>query len=461
LLDLFLGKKKGEMDTLNVLVFERDFKERIRWLIQLRWFAGIGVFIVITFAKTFITEGLPWPLLYLGNGLLLSYNALFYLYFKKIKSEKDIHLWFEKANRFANFQISLDYFLLAYLIHFSGGVENPFVFYFIFHVVLASVLLSKRAVYFQAFIAIVYVAVICFGEYYKFIPHYSLTGFFPNALTPVGHWYSTGGFIVFASTLIFTCFIATSFVDRLKEGEKELAIVNTKLEQQDRLRSQYVLTVSHDLQASLSAIQSCLKVVLLNLTGVIPEKAREMIARAENRSRAILHFVKDLLDLSRFRAEAQFEKDKISLKNLLQKIVNQMKLRVNEKEITIKIEHVNNMRVLADPAMLEHAFLNLIQNAIRYTPQGGEISIRSHEPRDNGFLQVSVSDTGIGISHDDIPHIFEDFYRAENAVIMEQNGTGLGLAIVKKIIEDHGGEIHVESEIGKGSQFIISLPVPD
>ena len=255
--------------------------------------------------------------------------------------------------------------------------------------------------------------------------------------------------------------MTTSIVDRLREGENELVVANKMLNEQDKLKSQYVLTVSHDLKGSLSSIQSCLKVVLSNLTGEISEKAREMIARAEQRTRSILYFVKDLLDLSRIRAEKPFEKKKTPLKPLVLKVIDQLKHRANAKKLTLKIEHFPNRNVKADPETLEHVFLNLIQNAIRYTPQSGEVCVRCHELNENGFFQVSVSDTGIGISQEDLPHIFEDFYRAENAAIMEKSGTGLGLAIVKNIVEANGGDIRVESQIGKGSQFFVTLPITD
>jgi len=251
--------------------------------------------------------------------------------------------------------------------------------------------------------------------------------------------------------------MATSIVNRLRKEEKELVLVNKKLEEQDHLKSRYVQTVSHDLQSSLSTIQSCLKVVLSDLTGSISKKSREMVARAEQRSRAVLHFVKDLLDLSKIRATKEIEKRPISLSEIVRKVVEQLKPRAVEKGLTLSVEtSTGGSLISANPDNLEQLMVNLIVNAIKYTPWDGNVRIQIKEKSD--CFEVVVYDTGIGISQEDLSHIFEDFYRAKNAELMEKDGTGLGLSIVKQIIEAHGGEIWVESKVGKGSRFIFALP---
>jgi len=448
------------------------WKEKLKWLVNLRWIAILGLFIVITGVRYVLKIELPLFHLYLGNLVLFFYNILFFFYSQRFESgnaggSASYGQFFKKANHFANLQISLDLILLTYLIHFSGAAENPFIFYFVFHMVIASILLSNQAAYLQATLAVLLLGSVIAGECLKILPHYHLIGFIPmlsaGSELCLHPGYMTGIFSVFATTLYITVYFATTIVNRLRKEEKEIVIVNKKLEEQDRLKSQYVQMVSHDLQSSLSTIQSCLKVVLSDLTGEISEKSREMVARAEQRSRYLLHFVKDLLDLSKMRATKEMDsillKKSISLSETIENVVEQLKPVTEGKKLLLSVENsAGSSLIPANPDAMEQLLVNLIGNAIKYTPWGGKITVASRPSIVDGFVQMCVEDTGIGISQEDLPHIFEDFYRAKNAVQMEKDGTGLGLSIVKQIVNSHGGEIWVESQVGKGSRFFITLP---
>lgn len=450
--------RKGYMEQLKQIVLERELKERLRWLVRLRWYAAGCVFGVITF--THFVFGLPIPLLplYIGNLVLFGYNGLVHWFGGRVEAPENSGVWFPKARRLANFQITFDLLLLTFFLHYSGGVENPFVFYFVFHMVIASILLSRKAAYFQFSVAVVCLGAMIFGEYYGILPHTHLRGFIPASSCFLEMPYLPGMFFVFISTLLLTVYMTTSIVDRLREGESELAVANRKLQEQDRIKSQYVLTVSHDLQVSLSAIQSCLKVVLSNFTGTLSDKAREMVCRAEERSQYLLLFVKDLLDLSKIRAAKEFQKQEVRLSETVSRVLQQLKRPAGEKDIRLDVLKCNGVSVSGNPQLLEHVLLNLIQNAIRYTPQKGRVSVECRCSNGNGTVEVVVTDTGIGIPLEDIPRIFDDFYRAGNAQILEKKGSGLGLSIVRQIVAAHRGEVWVESDIGKGSRFHFTLP---
>jgi signal transduction histidine kinase len=433
------------------------WKEKLRWFINLRWIACVGVFIVITGAKYILKIDLVLLPLYLGNILLIFCNTLFFLYNKQI-DKRNNEQFFRKANRFANIQISLDLIILTYLIYFSGGIENPFIFYFVFHMVIAGILLSNKAAYLYATFSCLLLGIIVIGEYFGIIPHYHLVEFIPQGQC-LSLKYILGVFSVFVTTMYLTVYMTVQIVNRLRNEEKELVVANLKLAEQDRLKSQYVLTVSHDLQSSLSAIQSCLKVVLDGLTGEISEKSREMVARAEQRSRYLLQFVKDLLDLSKIRATKEIEKKSISLSEIISKVVEQLKPKAEGKQIVLSVkDSVSPAIIFANADAIEQLLTNLIDNAIKYTPRGGKVTVECGPSTVDGFVQISVVDTGIGIPQEDLPHIFEDFYRAKNAEQFEKDGTGLGLSIVKQIIETHNGKIWVESQVGKGSKFVFILP---
>ena len=454
---LYINKKKdisAVMDKTKYSILEKELYDRIKWFIYLRWIAIIGLFLVITISYYILKVDLHIIPLYLGNAFLLFYNSLFYLNYKR-----RIYKWLNKSNTFANIQISIDLIMLTYLIYFSGDIENPFIFFYIFHMVIASILLTNRAAYLQATLAIILLGGVLLFVYLKIIPHHHLLGTIPEELYASNYHYFLIKFSVFLITLYITVYMSTTIVNKLRERENDLELVNAQLEKQDRLKSEYVLTVSHDLKASLSAIQSCLVVVLSDFAGSISKKAREMITRAEQRSLSLIKFVEDLLNLSRIRASKSLEKQKISLSELVKKTTEQLILRIEQKNLNLSIKGVNsNLYVYANHRELECVFMNLLLNAVKYTPSEGEIVVSCKKPKKGEYFQIAVSDSGIGIPHDDLPHIFDDFYRGENAKVFNKNGTGLGLSIVKHIINDMGCEIRAASQLNKGTRFIFNLP---
>ena len=445
------------MQSISQNIHDKTCLERVEWLIQLRWLAGVMVFAVITSAVYLFHLPLPVLPLYLGNAILILYNGLLRAGMTRINQRKPGADRLRRTTRLANLQISIDLLLLSYFIHFAGGLENPFIFYFIFHMVIASILLTRKAAYLQASLAIMLLSLVGLAEPTLF-PHYHLSGFLNRQSCNLSAFFTAGILCVIGSTLYLTVFMATSIEQRLRLREMELAEANDRLAEQDRLKSQYVLTVSHDLQGSLATIQSCLSVVLNNLTGTIPGKAREMIARAAQRADSLIRFVKDLLNLSRIRAMESLEKEPVYLDSTIQKVLAQWQMQSGEKSLDIKTKNLKNLAIMGNQEAFEEMISNLIANAIRYTPRHGKIRITGNGVEEDGFISLVISDTGIGIHPEDIPQIYNDFFRAKNAEILEKNGTGLGLSIVKQIVEAHQGHIWVESELGKGSTFTVKLP---
>ena len=445
------------MQSISQNIHDKTCLERVEWLIQLRWLAGVMVFTVITSAVYLFHLPLRALPLYIGNTILILYNGLLWFVINRIRQRKPGADRLRQTTRLANLQISIDLLLLSYFIHFSGGLENPFIFYFIFHMVIASILLTRKAAYLQASLAIMLLGLIGVAEL-TILPHYHLSGFLNGQSCNLSAFFTAGVLCIIGSTLYLTVFMTTSIEQRLRLREMELAEANDRLAEQDRLKSQYVLTVSHDLRSSLATIQSCLSVVLNDLTGTIPGKAREMIARAAQRADSLIRFVRDLLNLSRIRAMEELEKEAVHLDSAIQKVLAQWQMQSTEKSLDIETKILKNLAILGNQEAFEEMISNLIANAIRYTPRNGKIRITGTRSEEDSYVSLAISDTGIGIHPEDIPQIYNDFYRAKNAAILEKNGTGLGLSIVKQIVEAHQGNIWVESELGKGSTFTIKLP---
>jgi len=245
-------------------------------------------------------------------------------------------------------------------------------------------------------------------------------------------------------------------VKNFKEYYSMFEKVKNELTEQDHLKSQYVSVVSHHLQDSLSTIQFCLKVVLTDLVGSVPEKVREMVSRAESQSIYLLHFVKDLLNLSRVKAVKEMEMKRISLLKIIENVIKQLKPVAAKKSIMLELkDSTHGSSIFANKEAIEQLFINLLVNGIKYTNPDGKVGIEIVEEK---CFRIIVWDTGIGIPEVELPHIFDDFYRATNTKQIKEKGTGLGLSIVKQIVSAHKGEIRVESELNKGSKFILILP---
>jgi signal transduction histidine kinase len=246
---------------------------------------------------------------------------------------------------------------------------------------------------------------------------------------------------------------------QLERLNRELDTLNRRLKEQSELRSKFVSMVSHELRAPLAAIQTNLKVVLMGYTAAVNEKQKELIGRAERKCRTMLTIVNDLLDLARIDADEIVGKmGPLSLPELLKRVVETLHPKVVEKNLKIETRTAAGLPfVTADPRSMEQVFTNLISNAIKYSREGSVVTVSFGKSDDR--VSVRIEDQGIGIPEDELSRVFEDFYRASNAKEWTLDGTGLGLAIVKRIIEVHGGAIKLESQVGAGTAFTLTIPV--
>lgn len=245
-------------------------------------------------------------------------------------------------------------------------------------------------------------------------------------------------------------------------GEGATAVINARayhaLEMADRAKSEFVRMVTHELRSPLAAVQSMLKLMDQGYVGPLSEPQQDLIQRSQRRIEFLLALVRDLLELAAGKMEQiKGEKTEVDLSGLIRKAADMMQATAVEKGLDYQVEIPDEPLVLVGVEEgLERAFTNLISNAVKYTPPGGSVAVRVWQ--EEGLIKVEVSDTGIGIPEEALPRLFSEFYRAKNAKAIQMEGTGLGLAIVKDVIEQHGGEVTVESVEGEGSTFSVSLP---
>ena len=237
--------------------------------------------------------------------------------------------------------------------------------------------------------------------------------------------------------------------------EGMIEIVSSRL-RHIRLTLANVLSIaSHDLKAPLAAVQSYLGVILGGFAGEVTDKQREMLQRSNIRISGFIEMIDNILDLSRFEA-SKMDIEALQLSDVIGDSVASIAPLAQEKEVEVEVEIPDGLPQLSGSSKrLQQVVNNLVVNAIKFTPAGGKVSLKVRDTNDH--IEVEVADTGIGISTDDLPNIFNDFYRGTDTGA----GAGLGLSIAKKIVEAYGGKIWVQSpclETGVGSKFIFTLP---
>jgi signal transduction histidine kinase/FixJ family two-component response regulator len=233
----------------------------------------------------------------------------------------------------------------------------------------------------------------------------------------------------------------------------------TALRELDRLKSEFVSTVSHEIRGPMNSVMMQLKVVADGLAGGIGEKQREILGRASDRIASLVQMTSELLDLARIESGLiHFERETVQMTDLLQDQVNLHRPRAESDSIQLELLPCSELPpITVNRRNMEEVLSNLISNAIKYTPAGGRVSVSACE--ENGYLRIAVSDSGLGLTEEDRSLIFKKFYRVKNDQTRYIQGTGLGLSIVKSIVESHQGRIRVESQPGSGSTFCVFLPV--
>jgi signal transduction histidine kinase len=440
-------------DSMQRLVEENDLRQRAYWLIRLRWLAAtavaLGTFVCVHILGVPVEESPLYGiavLLFLYNAVVL--NLLNYL--TKVGSEQS----HRKMKSMIDLQISVDLIILTVLLHFSGGPENPFVFFFIFHMIIASILLSVWESYLQATFAIGLFGVLLLLESGGLVHHHCLARLVTHCrYEEKGHLEAM--FAAFVVTIYLVVYLASYVAVRLRRAEEAQRQANELLRDKDRIKDQYVAHLTHDIKGHLAAIQSCLSVAATD--SLIGETA-EFVNRAYYRTRRLTGFVRMLLRLTRLKLDGSAETELFSASDAIREAVEVVRPRAQEKSLHLECHMTPTEAIVSGSEVsFNEAIANLLFNAIKYTPAGGRVLVRTD--MQNESIVVEVSDTGIGVPPEEQARIFDEFYRASNAKQMEPDGDGLGLSLVKRVVELHGGTIGFSSELGLGTTFRIVLPL--
>ncbi len=452
---------------------ESERIERIDWLIRLRWLAVLGTTAALIVGCLLYPGTLPILPLIAVILFIALYNVQFYLYARTLKIDPIGDARLRQATQFAYIQIILDLLALTALIHFSGGVESPAVLFFVFHTIIASVLLSQRVSFLMASLAALLFAGTVWVESAGILTHYHLPILgdielyrrVPYLLTAVS---------TLALTLWLVAYMTSSISARLRERDRELMLshhatlvksreleaANERLQRLDAERTRFMTLVTHELRAPINTIHTCVELAIAGYAS--PEKVRDILERIKRRTAELSELISDLLRLARAREEANRDERVVLVQpaEVVNSVVELMKTEANSKDLFLSVDIAAELApVRASPDRLKLVWTNLVSNAIKYTEPGGIVAVSLKQTSKE--LVGTVRDTGIGVAPEDQERIFEEFYRAENARALSPHGTGVGLAIVQRLIENWGGSVSVESELGLGSKFTLLLPRAD
>lgn len=468
---------------------------RVGWLIRLRWLAVVGFAVYIEVARRLLP--VPFALGPLFGALVALalcnafYHHLLFLWFlhdsehwgrarvgaftrfllpqesRQTETEQVV----ARATVFAAVQIIIDLVLLTVVLHFSGGIENPFRDFFIFHVIVASLLLSRRATFAAATLGFLLIGALAGSELVGIIPHIGFGGAWSEGAYRVPALVG-GQLSVLGITLYLAAYLGSTVAAHLRKHEHEVMVLTDNLASEaealeaalgrerelEQSKSRYMRRVAHELRGRLGTIHTALGTVAQGFAGQLPPGARDLVNRSAVRAGELAEMTSDLLALSRAREIApQALAALVDLRAVVGEIVDEISADAQVAGVAVALEAAPEPApVRGDREGLGQLVRNLLANAVRYTASGGRVVVRVVS--DANGVRFEVSDSGIGIPADALVHIWDEFYRAENARAHAHDGTGLGMAIVKTVADRHGALVTVRSDVGKGTSVTVVFP---
>ena len=431
----------------------RELRERSFWYVRVRWWvpfsilAGVGVgwFLGFRFAVL--------PLVCIAAYVFV-YNTVLCLVSRKVADPYDNPV---PIQHFTYWQVGLDYSCMFLLIHFTGGTVSPVLFFFLFHIIFASMLLPLRSAYWFASLAALGTGVIVGLNYFGVLSSHGIS--YGNNQFEPGEGFVVVAFLFFTAALYITAYSTTQVMGMLRHRILDLAEANEAIEEFNTERSQFVMRVAHDLRAPLVAMCSMLDIVRGGYKGDLNAGQQDQLDRIDNRAHGMIDMIGELMSLAKSkRGKPELNFVTLDLKAVSDHVCPQFTDEAARKGLSLTIDVPEGLPpIRGDVEMVEQLFENLVSNAIKYTPSGGRVELHCSCERGE-TVRIVVSDTGIGIPEADMSQLFSEFFRSKNAREMEKLGTGLGLAITKSIVENHDGRIKAESEVNKGTVFTVEFP---
>lgn len=438
-----------------------DLRQRLRGLVLARFAVAAAMVFGAFFARNAVgIEQLDVGALCVLAAVLCGYNAAVYLvlrpYHRDDESAEVARVFLERV---LHFSVAADFIGLTVALWLVGGPYSPFQAFFIFHVIIASVLLSRRAAFAHASVAFALLSGLVIGTWFGWIPGRYPEGAVAACADLTGQYVLTV-LTVQGLLIMLTAYLTTHLVHVLRLYTERLVETNQKLERVSRLRRDFLHIALHNLRSPVGVVSMHMSNLAHGYGGPLTADQQHWVERSQARLHELSRFLNDLEYLAALEAdELDHQMEPVDLGALAAELVEENRDLAEKSGHTLRIETGDGALAVSGIArLIREAIANYITNAIKYTPRGGEISVRVLERGQTAC--VEVEDTGIGIAPADQGQLFHEMVRIAhgNAEIGDVAGSGLGLYIVQRIAEMHGAKIGVRSQVGAGSTFFLCFP---
>jgi signal transduction histidine kinase len=349
--------------------------------------------------------------------------------------------------------VMLPAFFIAFMIFVTDGTSSPY------YAGLNLILLAVSAVGHWSFrdtmISVSSVILMYFAASYANATSFDFRNFFNNL-----YFLVLTGIIVVTGNYLYNRLLFREFEVRfeLDKSRQMLEETNRKLLELDRIKSRFFANISHELRTPLTLLLAPLQTLIQERDAGLQPDTRQLFLIMQSNGMRLLKLINDLLDLVRLESgKMEVKREPVAIEAFLHGLANAVKKSAEDRGIQLEvISDPAISTVLTDSDKLERILLNLLFNALKFTPAGGKVDVKAK--REIGELVLEISDTGTGISEEQLPFIFDRFWQADTSSQRKYRGVGIGLALVKELVEVQGGNVAVTSEIGKGTQFTVRLP---
>lgn len=438
-----------------------DLRQRLRVLVLVRFVVAFAIVLGAPFASAVVgIEDLAVGSLCLLAAALFLCNLVTYVairpYRHSRESAEGARVFLERV---LHFSVATDFIGLTVALWLVGGPFSPFKAFFIFNVIIASVLLSRRAAFTHALVAFTLLAALVISTWQGWIP-----GHYPRGAVAEGT--SLSGQYVFTVLMVqgllimLTALLTTHLMSVLRDNTQKLVESNLALARMSQLRQDFLHIALHNLRSPVGVASMHLSNLANGYGGPLTESQQDWIGRSQSRLHELTKFLHDLECLAALETgELEQQAEMADIGAIVTELVEDNRDLVERSGHTLAVEApADRAEVKGIPRLIREALANYLTNAIKYTPDGGRIRIRVLDAA--GFVRVEVEDNGIGIAEKDQKRLFCEFVRIPRAdtPLGEVAGSGLGLYIVQRIAEMHGASIGIQSREGEGSTFSIAFP---
>ncbi len=454
------GSKTAEA-ARSLLFQSRRIGDRLYFYSLVRFLVVVAIILGAFFARHVVgVSGLSVPRLILVAIVLGLCNAVIFVLVRPYRDHDRARTAYAFLVAMMHVTIMLDFLILTVALWLVGGAKSPFLAFYLFHVILASMILTRRSAFAQTAFGYALLTGLVLGEWSGWIPAYYPAGAVSGS-EPLDVRYVLTILVVYGMLFTLSALSITSLMKLLQSTERGLRVANAELERLSAMRRDFLHIVLHDLKSPVAAISQHVLNLEATLDAVMNDQQRHWVDRCKARLKDQMDFLHDLETLAFLESGSVLKDAKpVDVRELIGDVLAEFAdtARARGQELAADMpEHP--VALLGIHRLVHEALANLVSNAIKYTPEGGRILVRA--ARQGDLIRLEVYDTGMGIAPEDRERLFQEFVRLRTksaAGSQPPPGSGLGLSIVRRIVDAHGGAIEVCSEVNKGSVFVIEWP---